>query len=69
MRRGLDVSFALDIVRCRAARHEGLIAHIRARYAQDPDFELAIADVEEHSREYRVNMAGIGHDDEPEPSQ
>ena len=52
MRRALDVSFVLDVDRCRAARHEGLIAHIRARYAGVTDFELAIAEAEEHNRAY-----------------
>ena len=44
MRRELDVSFVLDVERCRAARHAGLIAHIRARYSDDPDFEVAVAE-------------------------
>ena len=60
MRPELDVGFGLDVDRCRAVRHEGLIAHIRARYANDPDFELAIAEAEEHNRAYRVDMTGVG---------
>ena len=47
MRRELDVSFLLDVDQCRAARHAGLIAHIRATHGDDPDFELAIAGAEE----------------------
>ena len=38
-------------------------------YADDPDFELAIAEAEEHNRAYRVDMTGLGHGDEPESSQ
>ena len=37
-RRELDASTELDVDLCRAARHEGLIAHILARYADGPDF-------------------------------
>ena len=53
-RRELDVGFVLDVDRCRAsrqeiARHEGRIAQIRARYDDDPDFELALAEAEEHN--------------------
>ena len=69
MRRELDVGFALGIDRCRDDRHEGRIAHIRARSARDPNFELAIAKAEEHNMAYRVGMTGVGHDDEPESSQ
>ena len=69
MRRALDVGFALDVDRCRGVRHEGLIAHIRARSADDPDFKLALAGAEEHNRMYRVDMTGVGHHDEPESSQ
>ena len=48
LRRELSVGFVLDVDRCRAsrqdiARHEGLIAQIRAMYADDPDSELALA--------------------------
>ena len=32
----------------------GLITHTRARYADDPDFELAIAEAEKHNRAYRL---------------
>ena len=66
MRRELDVSCVLDVDRCRAARHEGLIAHITARYADDPNFELVIAEAEEQNRAYWVDMTWEGHDDEPE---
>ena len=74
LRRELDVGFVLDADRCRAsrqdiARHEGLIARIRARYADDPNFELAPAEAEEHNRAYWIDMTGVGHDDEPENSQ
>ena len=56
---------------CRAfrqyiARQEALLARVRARYADDPFFELAIAEAEELNRGYRIDMTGVGHDDAPE---
>ena len=63
--RRVDVGFVLDIDRCRfskqdIARHEALLARIRARYADDPDFELAIAEAEEYNRAYRIDMTESG---------
>ena len=74
LRGELDVDFVLGVDRCRVsrqeiARHKALIARIRARYADGPVFELAIAEAEGWNIVCRTDTAGAGHDDEPEGAQ
>ena len=51
------------------ARHEALLARITARHAGDPLFELAIAETEGWNIVCRTDIAGAGHDEEPEDAQ